>query len=65
MGILFQNSEISAMEKDPNVLRALADWHDIQICEGEAMGYDCSFNIRRSAALREEASKFAAEWGID
>lgn len=63
--ILFTTTELTHMGKNPFVLSALADYHDTQVCEGEAMGFDCSVNATRARELRTEANRLAEEWGID
>jgi hypothetical protein len=59
------SKEYQVMMTNPYALMALADWHDAQIAEGEAMGFDCSSNAARAEELRTEAHRLAIEWGIE
>jgi len=54
---LFTDREIEAMRDIPEVLEALADWHECQATMGDAMDINCSGNERRAEELRRIAQE--------
>lgn len=57
-GITFEDEEIEAMQKDPAVLRALADWHSCKFTEEAAIGdsNESSLHDARCTELRQVAT---------
>lgn len=45
--------EVRALAMNPEALQLVIDYHEVQIVEGEAMGFDISFHERRVKILRE------------
>ena len=62
MSIYFTDGEIRYMQGHPEVLRAVADYHDLQICQGEPMGFTCAINKERQAELKAEADRIEAAY---
>lgn len=57
----FTESELAYMRVCPDVLRAVALYHENQQLLGEAMGYDCAGNERRQRELESLADAIDAE----
>lgn len=59
MAIIFENHEIAAAQKHPEILRALADYHDYQATCAEASDYlECvPVHEARAKELREWADQ--------
>jgi hypothetical protein len=55
--IKFTEAEIKALAENPAALKALATWHDLQWCLGDAMGFDCAANLYRVQELVAEANR--------
>jgi len=49
--------EIEFLIKSPEALRLLINYHDFKICEGESMGFNCSYHHNRIAELKAEAER--------
>lgn len=60
--VSFTDREIEAMRDIPEVLEALADWHECQAAMGDAMGINCSGNERRAEELRRIASEIVENY---
>lgn len=61
----FSVQEIAAMEKDPEVLRQLADWHETQLTMADAMGdfpESVAFHSKRKEELLAKASAIEADY---
>lgn len=58
----FTNSEIAFLEMHPEALRLVADYHDLQQCQGEPMGFDCIRNRERQRELNAEAERLHNEY---
>lgn len=59
--ITFSEEEIKAMQENPDVLRALADYHDCQYSEAEAIESGLGLgNYRRSEELVKAAEEIEA-----
>jgi len=61
---ILTEQEKNICPRDPDVLRALADWHDAQSTLSEAMGYDqtSARHHDRMLVLLEEAMRIEASW---
>lgn len=57
MQATFTDREIEAMRAIPEVLEALADWHECQEAMGDAMGFDCSKHKNRAIELSKLANE--------
>lgn len=60
MSIKFTESEVKALEKSPEALRILADWHSVQETMADAMGEEmfnqcAETHNKRKTLLRTEA----------
>jgi len=51
------SNEIEFLSKSPDALRIVREYHDLRICEGEAMGFDCSFHHKRMDELKAESDR--------
>lgn len=62
--ITLTDREKEVCPTDPQVLRALADWHDMQSTLSSAMDHEDSSNHHhdRMLELLEEAMRIEAEW---
>lgn len=61
MAIQLTDSEVKAMAQNPDVLRAIADWHDFMQDQADACDMGCHGDERRAAELRAEAERIEAE----
>lgn len=57
MAIEFTRQEIAELQKHPDALRLLAEWHDFNQAHAESVGLDCNGDEMRAADLREAAAK--------
>ena len=66
MAIKFTEGEIKALEKHPDALRALADWHSVRETEADSIGpefSDCvEHHSKRCDELRAEAARIEEEY---
>lgn len=66
MSIKFTENEIKALERNPDALRALADWHSAKETEAAAIGPEfdesCKHHRARYTELRAEAEQIEAEY---
>ena len=63
--IAFTKNELEDMAVNPEVLRALANYHSAQETMADATGDfpDCvKYHMERREELREEADRIEAEW---
>jgi hypothetical protein len=63
--ITFTQNELDDMPKNPDVLRALANYHSINETEADAIGdfKECvKFHEARRIELNAEADRIEAEW---
>lgn len=64
--ITFKDHEIKAMQKHPDILRILADWHSLQETMADAIGPEfegcCTYHSNRYKELREEARRLDIEY---
>lgn len=58
------DKERSIAQTLPGCLTALADWHETQEAEADAMGFDKSakYHSERAAELNREAKAILDEW---
>lgn len=58
------DSELKAAPGDPTVLRAIADWHDVQatMADGMDMADSTKWHTEREKVLRAEADRIEKEW---
>ncbi len=56
------DSEIKYIQESPYGLEIVMDYHDTQMCEGMAMGFDCSFHQKRYDELKEERDRLLKVW---
>lgn len=57
----FTSSEIEKLQQCPEAIDIVMDIHDCWICEGEAMGFNCTGNETRKETLRAERDRLWAE----
>lgn len=57
--IVFTKSEIESMQENPDVLRALADWHSCRETEADAIGPEFSQRVENHKSRREELERAA------
>ncbi len=60
--IQFSEAEIKAMAECPEILRDLAEHHECQITQADAMGFGYSYHEKRKAELKAEADLIEAEY---
>lgn len=58
----FTDPEMEWLEGHPDALELVADYHDLQMTQGEPMGFDCSGNQKRYDELKERAGTIRAAW---
>ena len=58
------DKEKSIIQTLPGCLTSLADWHETQEAEADAMGFDISakHHFERAIELRKEAKAILDEW---
>lgn len=56
----FTDPEMEWLEGHPDALELVADYHDLQMTQGEPMGFDCSGNQKRYNELKERAGTIRA-----
>jgi hypothetical protein len=60
--IVFTAEELKALSESPAALRALANYHEVQITMAEASDWPCDGNIVREVALRVEAFRLETQY---
>lgn len=63
--IQFTNTELKEMQNNPESLRILADYHEVQLTMADAIGdfKECvNFHEKRKAELLAEANRIEVEW---
>jgi len=58
----FTAAELEAMAENPDILKALADWHETQLTMGESMGFGCMYHQDRKKELLEEAENIENDY---
>lgn len=59
--VILTPNEIEWISKSPEGLELAMDYHDSQMCQGEAMGFDCSGNQKRYDELKAERDRLKKE----
>jgi hypothetical protein len=62
MAIRLTESEIAEIEKCPEVLRIVANWHDFQQGHADSVGMGTDGDEKRAEELRAEAGRIDAEY---
>ena len=60
--ITLTESEIKHLATSPDGLTAAMDYHDLQMTQGEPMGFDCSAHQKRYDELKAERDRLKDEW---
>lgn len=61
MAIVFDEYELKVISECPEVMRIVADWHDVQQNCADDMGADCNGDEIRARELRAEADRIESE----
>ena len=56
------DAEIEYISNHPEGLAVAMDYHDLQMTQGEPMGFDCSGNQKRYDELKAERDRIMREW---
>lgn len=54
--------EIDYLTTTPDGLSAAMDYHDLQMTQGEPMGFDCSYHQKRYDELRKVRDQIVEKW---
>ena len=60
--ITLTENEIKYLATSPDGLSAAMDYHDMQMTQGEPMGFDCSEHQKRYDELKRERDAIKAAW---